>query len=76
MKNIINLTFYKSLINSDFSLLSVNNSKNINYINSDVKINAFNRLKTLEIFQLFLDHLKQHLRQWLIRVLYHNQLCR
>ena len=52
MKNIINLAFYKSIINSDFSLLSFNSKKNINCIKADVQINAYNRLKTLDILQL------------------------
>lgn len=61
MKNILNLAFYKSIINSDFSLLSLNSNKNINFIKTDVKINSYNRLKTLDIFQL-IKSCKQFIR--------------
>lgn len=61
MKNILNLAFYKSLVNSDFSLLISNNNRNVNYIKSDSKINSYNRLKTLDIFQL-LKSCKQFIR--------------
>jgi hypothetical protein len=52
MKNILNLAFYKSIINSDFSLLSFNSKKNLNCIKADIQINSYNRLKTLDILQL------------------------
>lgn len=61
MKKNLNLTFYKSLINSDFSLLALNINRHTNYITSDSQINSYNRLKTLDVFQL-LKSCKQFIR--------------
>jgi len=61
MKKNLNLTFYKSLINSDFSLLSLKINKHTNYITSDLQINSYNKLKTLDVFQL-LKNCKQFIR--------------
>jgi hypothetical protein len=61
MRTILDLAFYKSLINSDFSLLTSNSNKKTNYIGSDLQLNSYNRLKTLDILQL-LKSCKQFIR--------------
>ena len=61
MKKILNLAFYKSIINSDFSLLSLKSNRNTHYIKSDLQIDSYNRIKTLDIF-LLLKSCKQFIR--------------
>ncbi len=57
----INLSFYKSLLNSDFSLLNSGLVKHPNYISSVTKLNSTQSLKALNIEQL-LRSCKQFIR--------------